>query len=289
MLGSRLTDIMAGHRRKARLGEALLCLLGMAGAAGSAAQSETAGQLIDRVLSNRLSSFSGHARLVRFDAKTGKEETKRLVLKVRREGNTTKVLYQIVSPAPAAGQAVLLELEDKRPARGVLVEGPDRITSLTPRIMEQPFFGSDLRIEDLTDDFLHWPDPEIVGNEMILGCLCRIIESRPPAGTETGYLLVRSGVCPRMALPLRVERVGRDAKLTRTLKVERAAKADRDHWTARSLSVTLPDRNSRTLLEGTSFDRDAIVPAADFELKVICAAFKQSPDAKGSSRKVPHP
>jgi hypothetical protein len=261
----------------------------MAGADGSIAQSETAGQLIAGILSNRLSGFRGRARLVRFDAKTGKEETKRLVVKARREGNTTRILYQVVSPALAAGQAVLIEMEDKRPARGLLVEGPDKITSLTPRIMERLLFGSDLRIEDLTDDFLHWPDHEIVGNESILGCLCHIVESHPPAGAEAGYLSIRSWVCPRMKLPLRVERVGRDPQMTRTLKVERAAKAGRDHWTARSLAITLPDRSSRTLLEGTSFDRDAIVPAAEFDIKVICAAFKQSPDAKSSSRKVPQP
>jgi hypothetical protein len=240
-------------------------------------------------LRNRMTSFRGHARLVRFDARANKKEIKRLVVKARREGNTTRILYQVVSPVAAAGQAVLIEIGDKGPVEGLLVEGPEAITSLTPRNLKRPFFGSDLRIEDLTDEFLHWPVQEIIGSESMLGCLCRIIESRPQAGAEAVYLAVRSWVCPRMALPLRVQYLGRDPKLTRTLRVERAAKADRRHWAAQSLAITLPDKSSRTLFEGTSMDQEAIVPAAEFDIRAIRAAFRQSPEAKNPAKNMPRP
>jgi len=281
--------MMVDHRWEVRLCLVLCVAIGMAVCEESVAQSETAGQLIAGILANRLSGFRGRARLVRHDGRTGNEETKRLIVKARRDADTSRILYQVVSPAREAGQAVLIESDAGHPARGLLIESPDKITTLASRAMGRPLFGSDLRIEDLTDDFLRWPGQEIVGNESVLGCLCRILESRPAAEEGSSYLVVRSWICPRMALPLRVERVERDGRRARTLVVQRTAKADRDHWMARSLLVTLPGDSSRTLFEGTSFDRDAVVPAAEFEIKAICAAFKQAREPGSPSKKPPEP
>jgi hypothetical protein len=250
--------------------------------AGAGQATETPEQLIARVLANRQSGFRGHARLVQIDPQTEKQETKRLVIKARQDGKSFKMLYQAIWPSSVAGQSVLVEMEPGQPVKGFLMESPDKVMPLTPRLLEQPLFGSDFRIEDLTEDFWHWPTHDIVGTEMIMGCPCKIIESRPGTANQSGYSVIRSWVCPRLALPLRVERITRDGLPARRLSVDKIAKAGRG-WAARSLLMTPADGKSRTLLEGTSMEADVVVPAAEFSVEAIRSDFRRLKRIPGSS------
>jgi hypothetical protein len=250
--------------------------------AGARQPTETPEQLIVRVLANRLSGYRGHARLVQTDTQTQKERTTRLVIKARKDGKSFKVLYQAIWPSSVAGQSVLVETEPGQPVKGFLMESPDRVIPLTPRLLEQPLFGSDFRIEDLTEDFWHWPMHEFIGTEIIMGCPCKIIESRPGSATQSGYSVIRSWVCPRLALPLRVERITRDGLPARRLSVEKIAKAGRG-WAARSLLMTPTDGKSRTLFEGTSMEADVVVPAAEFSIEAIRSDFRRLKKIPASS------
>jgi hypothetical protein len=250
--------------------------------AGAGQPTETPEQLIARVLASRLVGFRGHARLVQINPQTEQQESKRIVIKARQEGKSFKMLYQAVWPSSVAGQAVLIEMTPGQPVKGFLMESPDKVLPLTPRLLDQPLFGSDFRIEDLTEDFWHWPMQEFIGTEIIMGCPCKIIESRPGSATQSGYSVIRSWVCPRLALPLRVERITRDGLPARRLSVEKIAKAGRG-WAARSLLMTPTDGKSRTLFEGTSMEADVVVPAAEFSIEAIRSDFRRLKKIPGSS------
>lgn len=270
----------------------LLCLAGLfwapnAGGGNVPAQSESARALIARVLANRLAGFRGRGRLVQTDPHTRKDALQRFEIKARRDGKVVTVLYQLISPAASAGRAVLLLMEDGHPAKGSLIEAPQSVVPLDAQGLQKSLFGTDLRIEDLTDSFYYWPDQRIAGGESIQGCQCTIIESHPGSEVPAPYALVRSWICPRMALPLRVEKVGRDPNSTRTLTVERAAKADRDHWGVRSLVVTTAAGTGRTLLEVSSFQADVQVPEVEFTVQAIVAAFQSGRNSQAPGKKWP--
>ncbi len=268
---------MTGEFRAA----ALIGLLFVGGAPVAGSESPrskpTAGELVARVVEARKGlGLTGRARLVRFDSRTGKSDIKRLIVKIRQDSSSTKMLYQVVGPRGAARQALVLDLPAGKRPTGFLVDG-DSVVPLTPKAFEQPFLGSDLTIGDLTDDFLSWPVHVLVGEEELLGRRCSIVESSRSARAGSPAAKVRSWISRDLALPLRVERLSAEGRLVRRLSVERVRRLDANHWTAASVTVGSADAETRTTLQGTSGDGHATISDSEFAIETIQRALKGSP------------
>ena len=254
--------------------------LGVAPAASASRDSAGADELITRVVAARQTiGYRVRAQLVRTTAGSEQRDVKQLLIKGRRRGDDSKVLYQVLWPAPVAGQTVVIEKTAGQDARAWMFTPPDHVASLNPHGSGEAFFGSDLTIEDLAEEFWHWPTQEIVGEDSFAQRRCKILVSRPPAGAPTSYALVRTWVAPDIALPLFIEEFGKDGALIKHITAERITQRRDDSWTAARVVIEPADRRTRTVLEGSRADRDIEIPDADFTVERIKASLPAAPPA----------
>jgi hypothetical protein len=252
---------------------------------GAPVENSSARQLMAKVVAaNRTTGFRVRSKLIVTTANSDHREVKQLLIKGRDDGKSTMTLYQILWPPELKGQSLLIEKRENS-ISGLLFEPPDTVKKLSFALMTQPFFGSDLAIEDLAEDFWDWPSQKIVGEETIKEKLCTIVESRPPAEAATSYSLVKTWIAPELALPLRIEKYGKNRRLVRRITADRVMKVH-DRWTAATISVDLAGANSRTILEGSKSERDLDLPAADFTLEAIKREVRNpaAPATKESNR-----
>jgi outer membrane lipoprotein-sorting protein len=235
---------------------------------GAPVENFSARQLMAKVVeASRTSGFRVRSKLIVTTANSDHREAKQLLIKGRNDGKTATTLYQILWPSELKGHSLLIEKSGSA-VSGFLFEPTDTVKKLSFTLMTQPFFGSDLAIEDLAEDFWDWPSQKIVGEETIKEKLCTIVESRPPADAATSYSLVKTWIAPELALPLRVEKYGKNRRLVRRITADRIMKVH-DRWTAATIIVDLDGANTRTILEGSKADHDLDLPAADFTLEAI--------------------
>lgn len=238
----------------------------------------SAGELIAQVVAARQTiGYRVRARLVRTTSGSAQRDVKQLLIKGRRKGDDSKVLYQILWPTSLLGQTVVIEKTPGRNARAWMFTPPDQVATLTPERISGSFFGSDLTIEDLAEEFWHWPTQEIVGEDTVGQHRCKILESRPSADTVTSYSLVRTWIAPEIALPLLVEKFGQDGKLIKHITAEKITKRRNDYWTAANVIIEPADGRTRTVLEGSHADRDIEIPDEDFTIEQIKAALHPKP------------
>ena len=98
---------------------------------------------------------------------------------------------------------------------------------------------------------------------------CKIIASHPGLETKTSYSLVKTWVAPDLALPLRIEKFGKDGQLIKRITAENLRKQEHDRWTATNVVVDPADGRTQTVLEGSHADRDLEIPAEDFTIEKI--------------------
>ena len=238
----------------------------------------TAGELIAEVVGARQTTgYRVRARLVRTTAGTAQRDIRQLLIKGRRDGEASRVLYQILWPVALAGQTLVIEKNAGQTTRVWLFTPPNETVDLTQKQAGVPFFGSDLSVEDLAEEFWSWPTQEIVGEETVGQHRCRILESRPGAGTTTSYSHVKTWIAPDLSLPLRIEKFGQDGQLSKRITAERITKQKNDHWTAANFVVEPADGRTRTALEGSHADRDLEIPVGDFTVERIKEALRAKP------------
>lgn len=253
---------------------ALLLLWGLAVQGAS----YTAQQLIAKVLeAQETTGFRARARLVRTAPGQKGQEVTQLLIKGRREGGETWVLYQALWPEARRGQALVLHRTAQGAVTGFFFEPPAKELPLTDERMRQPLFGSDLTPEDLAEEFWRWPSQKIVGGEPLGDRPCAILESRPAAGAATRLSRVKSWVAAEIALPLRVEKYGRDGKLEKRFEADRVMKRPEGGWTAATITIT-PAAGGRTVLEGTKSERGLTLPAEQFTAAGLAKALPKGAD-----------
>ena len=236
----------------------------------AAAEVPTAEELISKVeAAQRTSGFRTRAKLVRTTPGSKAQEVMQLVIKGRREGETTRVLYQILWPKQRMGQALVVETSADGSVGGFLFEPPDRKIPLTPKVMARPLFGTDVTVEDVAEAYWRWPNQKLVGEETVSARPCRILESRPRPGTVTAYSLVKTWIAPDIALPMVVEKFGKDGALLKRFVAAKVVKQSPASWAAAILVVDSAGGRGRTTLEGTRSDRDMDIPAEQFTLEAL--------------------
>lgn len=257
-----------------RLGILLALLsLGLCASAlglGAAAEDLTAKQLIAKVeAAQKTSGFRTRAKLTKSTPDSKTQEVMQLVIKCRRQGEATRMLYQILWPKQAMGQALVVETSADGAVSGFFFEPPDRQIPLTPKLMAQPLFGTDVTVEDVAEAYWHWPNQKLVGEEKVAARACKILESRPGPGTATSYTLVKSWIAPDIALPIMVEKFGKDGVLLKRFVAAKVVKQSPGSWAAAIMVVDSAGGRGRTTLEGTKSDRDIDIPAEQFTLEAL--------------------
>lgn len=184
----------------------------------------------------------------------------------RREGRSSKTLYQIIWPRPARGYALCVERSNQAvEAGGFLFEPPDRVTPITGPVRLRTFFDSDLLIDDLIEDFWRWPLQRMAGEERVEGHATTILESRPPAGSASPYALVRSWIA--RTRPVRIEKFNRNGQLARRLTYVGSTRGGASGRTPARLVVEVPGATRTTTIEFFTSERDILVSAEEFAVE----------------------
>jgi hypothetical protein len=233
------------------------------------AAQQDAAELVARVMAGQQTDgYSLRARLVT----TVRGEQGESIVQVRalgrRDGSTTRTMYQALYPAGMKGQAVSFETEAGRVVSGFLFQPPEATTQLSPGNARTALFGSELTVEDLVEDFWNWPDPSGAGPAVVNGQRCQVVELHPPPGTRTDYALVRSCISAERALPLLIEKLDAGGKTLRRFRIEKSVKRD-GRWAPSRLAIENPVTGRTTVVEVSRANGDIAVPLADFSVENI--------------------
>lgn len=228
----------------------------------------TADQLVAKVIDARQSTgFAIRATLTHTETGSNIRRVRQLLINGRRDSERSTMLYQQVLPNDVPGPAIVIEDAGDHQLRGFVYRSGE-VTQLAPGMLDDPFFDSDVRVEDLTQGFWHWPSRTIVGEEVIGEFRCTIVEFRPGPDTQTTYSLVRAWLSSELAMGLRIEQFGHDGSLMKRIGLFRILKLN-DRWLPAIVTVEPADGRSRTVVEGVGFDSDLHLTAADFTADAV--------------------
>ena len=80
--------------------------------------------------------------------------------------------------------------------------------------------------------------------------------------------MIKTWIAPELALPLRIEKYGKNRQLVRRITADRIMKVN-DRWTAANILVDLAGSSTHTVLEGSKSERDLDLPATEFTIEAI--------------------
>jgi len=232
----------------------------------------SADRLVARVLEARTTSgFRIRARLKRIGP--GIDTTRQLLIKGRQDGRRSTVLYEVVGPKEEAGRAVVFDDGGDHHLTGFRIEH-GQVTPLTPAAMADPFFDSDLRLDDVAERFWYWRDRAAVGEETIASRRCLIVEFRADRGTAVGTTRVRAWIAEDVAVPLRVERYGADDGVALRMEAGRIVKRH-DRWATATLTFEPSGGRGRTIIEGSKWEQDLVLSDAEFTPAGVRASMQE--------------
>jgi hypothetical protein len=212
----------------------------------------------------RTQGFRIRAKLTHTIDGSEEPEVRQLLIKGRQDGDTRTISVQVLWPPSLEGQGLLL-VDGPGNFSGYRLGQPNA-TPLTARSLSDAFLGSDLRIEDLVEEFWSWPTQRRAGEDTVGNRSCAIVESLP-VNTGAGGA-VRSCISPELALPLRVDRLNADGTLARRILATRVVKQN-GRWVIATIRVEPAGGGGRTILEGTKLDRDIDVPLSDLSIEQL--------------------
>lgn len=241
--------------------------------AAETAAPPTAKELIDKVVAaQRSSGFTARGRLVITKPSTP-SRTVQFLVKGRHVGTTKEFLYLALYPATEKGRAVVVRRDGGGNLTGFTREPDGKSTALTRAGMKAPLFGSDLSIDEMTEDFWTWPNPVIAGQGAVCRRDCQIIDLRAPKGSDAAAALVRVWVSPETSLPLRLELYSSAGKLMKRTECKNIVKSG-GHYSMEKLTIESPATGQQTEVDFSKGSRDIEVPAQDFTPEGIALLLK---------------
>jgi len=208
------------------------------------------------------------ARLVVADTAGERRNVMQLRVQGRRDGDLAHWRYQALWPAARRGQALCLEKSDTGAITGFWFEPPAKVTPLAPEMIAGPFFGSDLCIDELAEDFWQWPGPVVSGADTLGGEKCAIVDFRPPAGRGAAVAFVRAWISPAKTIPVRIEKHAADGHIAKSFVFQKPVQRD-GIWTPTVMVVQIPGGTSETTLEISRGERDVAIPVTEFSSEAV--------------------
>ena len=200
-------------------------------------------------------------------SKTGREQTRSLDLRTRRDGDVVRTYARFLSPGDVAGtQFVLIDHPDRVDEQLMYLPALERVTRISGRGRSGSFMGSDFKYEDLEIDEDESATHAIASeNESEW-----VIETVPGAGSS--YARLRTTIAKADKLPRRVQYFDKAGNLSRELRVEAVRALD---------GINTP---TRTIMEnkrrGTSTRMDVLeirsnVPASELPDEMFTGAYME--------------
>lgn len=233
------------------------------------AEDNEARALVQRVVDAQLTrGFIIRAKVTVSDSASDLRRVAQIRVKGRRDHDGTRMLYEVLWPAPDKGAAVCLERPVKGNLTGFSFMPPDKTEPITAERLATSYLDSDLNLEDLIEDFWQWPDPKAGGAEQINKEMCRIINLRPPPEAKSSYSLVRAWISEEKAVPFRLVKFNQAGQPAKEFAIQKIL---RDHrfWVPVATQIQKPGKTQQTVVEISRGDRDLDIPVATFSLEQI--------------------
>jgi len=264
---ANIDAVLSGPRRRRLLPSALIVLAAAAAIAAQHKPGDPGRDLARRVLkAQETSGFQIRARVILGEEEEGARRPAILQVRMagRREGDTEKVLYQVLYPTTLKGYAAVIEQSRAPGISGFLFEPPERIRQLDPDLLKSPFAGTGLTIEDLAENFWRWPSQRVAGQGQAGKQACTVLESRPSKDAATAYALVRSCIDPKKLTPLWVEKFDAAGNRVKRISLEIPERGNRNRDFRVSMVVEGDPSLPRTRVEILRSDRGIRVSPDEF-------------------------
>lgn len=194
----------------------------------------------------------------------GGKRVMQLQIKQRRTKSASDLSYRVLWPNEYKDQLVILHQDLPKAPTGFVIAPQQPMRTLTSSQMGDGLLGSDLSYQDAIENVYAWKHQAIVGNELINGVNCQILESKPDSSSVSIYARVRSWIDPRRLVPLRIEKYSTGGELMRRIDITRLARDEKHHPIPAGLTVRSPGRNSATDFNGASINQDVSFTDNDF-------------------------
>ena len=180
---------------------------------------------------------------------SGQKRVRQLNISVLEKNGARSTLLRFISPADIQGTG-FLAVEDGQGGTDQFLYLPalNRTRRIVAGQKSRSFVNTDFTYEDMERRPVDDSEHIIVGDESLNNVQCWIMESRPKAGTDSQYSMVRTWVARDMLLPLRVDFfTGADTPIKRYLVLQ--LENIQDIWT--ETKVVMEDLHSghKTIME----------------------------------------
>lgn len=178
----------------------------------------------------------------------GETKMRRFNLSMRREGVNYRALIELVEPRAMAGTKFLIRAErGKRNQEWAYFPDLDLVRSIPGKSQDDPFLGSDITYADLAggahlDDLVH----EIVGEELVDGELCYVMEGTPRHGIIYGKL--RGFVRKKDFVNVKAQFFGRDGEVMKEATLTDIREIAEGTWLAHRIEVRSIETGSTSVL-----------------------------------------
>ncbi len=238
-------------------------LLPLAAQIPAPAPAPTAKQLAASVIAQQHTrGLTANGRMV-ITAPATERRTLQFLIHGRQDHEGSQMLYLALYPQADKGRAVVIRKGSDNDISGFIREPSGKIQNLKPERMKQPFFGSDITLEDLAADFWNWPSPKLAGQGTVCHKNCYIIDWCAPKGRDADHEIMRAWISPETSLPLRIESYLDNGTLIKRTECRKLVKSG-NRWSMAELATETPATGGRTSIDFSKGALDVEVPATDF-------------------------
>ena len=223
----------------------LLVSVGLATTFVALAQAQSATQVAGQLSAQQ--QGSSYVRLRMENQSGGGKSVLQVLIKERRSGGSSELLYQILFPKERKGESVLLRRGAGGALSGVHFTPPSTVRNLSASQMKEPLFGGALAYEDVIDNFFSWSNQTFVGTETVGRTECQILESKPGKGERSSYSSVRTWLDIKRMVPLRIEKY-RGGQVAKRIDTTDVARVGGRHLPA---NMTVRSGSAVTMLDGS--------------------------------------
>jgi len=212
--------------------------------AGDISGREIAARVYDRYLGD-----TSLARVtMRLINKRGAVRERQLTINTRTANDLRSTLIRFQSPADIEGTGFLsLEGKGGKTTQFLYLPALKRSRRIVSSQKARSFVNTDFTYEDLERRQVDKYDHRLVGDEMVGGRRCWVLESRPRDGVKSQYVLMKLWVDQESAAPLRINYYGKRDKLIKTYEVKTIEKRQ-DIWTEIRVEMVDLEKQHRTVM-----------------------------------------
>ncbi|GAB6112241.1 outer membrane lipoprotein-sorting protein [Desulfomicrobium salsuginis] len=200
---------------------------------------------------------------------SGEKRVRELTVTAADRQGVRKSIIRFTSPADIEGTGFLgLETNQDETQQFLYLPALKRTRRIVAGQKGRSFVNTDFTYEDMERRAVEDSEHAVTGEETLGGVACWILESRPKAGTDSQYSMVRAWVAKDMLVSLRVDFFIDGKEPVKRFNVKQMERIQ-DIWT--ETSVVMEDLHSghRTLLETKEITYNSGIPDSAFTQQAL--------------------